>query len=91
MPLRFFTIDELSGDVVSSPFYCIPERQTNQFLDTLNEASKTAAGKLGFTLEGVLRQYMILKGQVRDVASFSMLESEWKDRVKAHLELKLAK
>jgi len=57
----------------------------------LNEASKTAAGKLGFTFEGVLRQHMILKGEVRDTATFSMLESEWKDRVKANLELKLAK
>ena len=57
----------------------------------MNEASKTAAGKLGFTFEGVLRQHMILKGEVRDTATFSMLESEWKDRVKANLELKLAK
>jgi hypothetical protein len=32
---------------------------------------------LGFTFEGVFRQHMIMKGQNRDTAWFSMLDREW--------------
>jgi RimJ/RimL family protein N-acetyltransferase len=42
-----------------------------------NEASKTAALRFGFTFEGVFRQHMIVKGENRDTAWFSMLDSEW--------------
>ena len=59
--------------------------------DNLNEPSKTAAVKLGFTQEGVFRQHMIIKGRNRDSAYFSILDSEWHERVKSNLELKLAK
>lgn len=43
----------------------------------LNEASKIAALRLGFTFEGVFRQHMISKGENRDTAWFSMIDSEW--------------
>ena len=42
-----------------------------------NEPSKAAARRFGFTFEGVFRQDMILKGESRDTAWFSMLYSEW--------------
>ena len=42
-----------------------------------NEKSKRAAGRLGFTFEGVFRQHMIIKGENRDTAWYSMLDSEW--------------
>lgn len=42
-----------------------------------NEASKKAAERFGFKFEGVLRQHMILKGQNRDTAFFSILDHEW--------------
>jgi len=42
-----------------------------------NEASKRAAIRLGFTFEGVFRQDMVMKGQNRDTAWYSMLDSEW--------------
>jgi len=45
--------------------------------NTLNEASRRAALRLGFTFEGVFRQHMIVKGKSRDTAWFSMLDSEW--------------
>lgn len=45
--------------------------------NALNEPSKAAAQRLGFTFEGVFRQHMIVKGQNRDTAWFSMLDSEW--------------
>jgi RimJ/RimL family protein N-acetyltransferase len=43
----------------------------------LNEPSKHAARRLGFTYEGRFRQHMIVKGRNRDTAWFSMLDSEW--------------
>ena len=35
---------------------------------------------LGFTFEGIFRQHMVVKGQNRDTAWFSMLDSEWPAR-----------
>jgi RimJ/RimL family protein N-acetyltransferase len=43
----------------------------------LNEASKRAALRLGFSFEGVFRQHMVVKGQNRDTAWFAMLDREW--------------
>ncbi len=48
--------------------------------DALNEPSRRAALRLGFTFEGVFRQHMIVKGHNRDTAWFSMLDSEWPRR-----------
>ncbi|KAG8882336.1 hypothetical protein FRB97_008350 [Tulasnella sp. 331] len=45
--------------------------------DNLNETSKRAATRLGFTPEGLFRQHMIVKGRNRDTMWFSMLDSEW--------------
>ncbi|WHA41581.1 GNAT family N-acetyltransferase [Agrobacterium larrymoorei] len=42
-----------------------------------NEPSKATAKRYGFTFEGVFRQHMISKGQNRDTAWFSMIDSEW--------------
>jgi RimJ/RimL family protein N-acetyltransferase len=53
--------------------------------NNLNEPSKRAAERFGFTFEGVFRQHMIIKGQNRDTAWFSMLDSEW-PRIKAEYE-----
>jgi RimJ/RimL family protein N-acetyltransferase len=51
----------------------------------LNAPSKAAAERFGFTFEGVFRQHMIVKGQNRDTAWFSMLDSEWPG-IKAEFE-----
>jgi len=45
-----------------------------------NEPSRRAAERLGFTFEGVFRQHMVVKGQSRDTAWFSMLDREWPAR-----------
>ena len=42
-----------------------------------NEASKRAAARYGFTFEGVFRQHMVVKGQNRDTAWFSITDKEW--------------
>ena len=45
--------------------------------NALNEASKRAAKRFGFTYEGTFRQHMVVKGKNRDTAWFSMLDHEW--------------
>jgi RimJ/RimL family protein N-acetyltransferase len=57
--------------------------------NALNQPSRRAALRLGFTFEGVFRQHMIIKGRNRDTAWFSMLDSEWPSR-RANFERWLA-
>jgi RimJ/RimL family protein N-acetyltransferase len=52
---------------------------------SLNQASKNAAERLGFTFEGIFRQCNVFKGRNRDTAWFSIIDSEW-PRIKAKLE-----
>lgn len=42
-----------------------------------NEPSKRAAERFGFSFEGVFRQHMIVKGENRDTAWFSIVDHEW--------------
>jgi RimJ/RimL family protein N-acetyltransferase len=51
--------------------------------NALNTPSRTAALRLGFSFEGIFRQHMIVKGENRDTAWFSMLDSEWPARREA--------
>jgi RimJ/RimL family protein N-acetyltransferase len=51
--------------------------------NALNEPSRRAAARLGFTFEGIFRQHMVVKGQNRNTAWFSMLDSEWPARTRA--------
>jgi RimJ/RimL family protein N-acetyltransferase len=48
--------------------------------NALNEPSRRAALRYGFTFEGIFRQHMVIKGHNRDTAWFSMLDSEWPAR-----------
>lgn len=45
--------------------------------DSLNEPSRHAAYRLGFTYEGLFRQAVIYKGRNRDTAWFSIVDREW--------------
>ncbi len=45
--------------------------------DALNEPSRRAAQRLGFTFEGVFRQATVYKGRNRDTAWFSVIDREW--------------
>ena len=45
--------------------------------DALNEPSRRAAKRFGFTFEGVFRQHLMYKGRNRDTAWFSIVDSEW--------------
>lgn len=42
-----------------------------------NEPSKRAAERFGFTHEGVFRQAMVIKGENRDTAWYSIIDGEW--------------
>lgn len=45
--------------------------------DSLNEPSRKAAERLGFTYEGTFRQALVYKGRNRDTAWFALTEKEW--------------
>ena len=45
--------------------------------DALNEPSKCAAKRLGFTYEGRFRQAVVYKGRTRDTDWYSMIDQEW--------------
>ncbi len=45
--------------------------------DSLNEASRRAAVRLGFTFEGTFRHATIYKGRNRDTDWFSLTDAEW--------------
>jgi RimJ/RimL family protein N-acetyltransferase len=48
--------------------------------DSLNEPSRAAAARLGFTYEGLFRQATVTKQRNRDTAWFSIIDSEWRAR-----------
>ena len=51
----------------------------------LNEPSKRAARRFGFTFEGIFRQHMVVKHVNRDTAWFAMTDGDW-PRLKAGYE-----
>ena len=53
--------------------------------DSLNEPSRRAAARLGFTYEGTFRQAVVYKGRNRDTAWFAITDDEWPD-IKAAFE-----
>jgi RimJ/RimL family protein N-acetyltransferase len=61
-------------------FHDLGYRRYEWKCNALNQPSRRAALRLGFTFEGVFRQHMIVKGRNRDTAWFAMLDSEWPQR-----------
>ncbi len=45
--------------------------------DSLNEPSRRAAERLGFSYEGLFRQALVYKGRNRDTAWFSIIDRDW--------------
>ena len=64
-------------------------RRVAFMVDTRNQRSQAAVGKLGATREGVIRDHMLTwTGHVRSTAVFSILRDEWpavRDRLDARL------
>jgi RimJ/RimL family protein N-acetyltransferase len=57
--------------------------------DSLNEPSRRAAVRLGFTFEGVFRQAQVVKGRNRDTAWYAITDGDW-PRVSAAYDAWLA-
>jgi RimJ/RimL family protein N-acetyltransferase len=53
--------------------------------NALNEKSRAAAERLGFTFEGVFHQHMVVKGCNRDTAWYSIVDHEW-PRIRTNFE-----
>ena len=53
--------------------------------DSLNEPSRKAAQRLGFSFEGVFRQASVYKQRSRDTAWFSIIDKEWPQLKQAFL------
>jgi len=53
--------------------------------NALNDKSRAAALRLGFTFEGIFYRHMVVKGHNRDTAWYSILDSEW-PRIRANFE-----
>jgi RimJ/RimL family protein N-acetyltransferase len=45
--------------------------------DSLNEPSRRAAARLGFTYEGTFRKAVVYKGRNRDTAWFAVVDDDW--------------
>ncbi|WP_328827532.1 GNAT family N-acetyltransferase [Nocardioides acrostichi] len=45
--------------------------------DSLNEPSRRAAARLGFTYEGRFRQHLVVKGRNRDTDWFAITDADW--------------
>ena len=45
--------------------------------NALNEASRVAALRLGFSFEGIFRQAAVVKGRNRDTAWYAVIDEEW--------------
>ncbi|MGR3913405.1 MAG: GNAT family N-acetyltransferase [Gammaproteobacteria bacterium] len=45
--------------------------------NALNQSSRRAAMRLGFSFEGVFRQALVTKGRNRDTAWYSVIDKEW--------------
>ncbi len=49
-----------------------------------NAPSKHAAERFGFQFEGIFRQHMVVKGENRDTAWYSIIDKEWPDLNRAY-------
>ena len=47
--------------------------------NALDEPSRRAAERFGFTFEGLFRRAMIVRGRSRDTAWYSIIDEEWPD------------
>lgn len=45
--------------------------------DALNQPSRNAAQRLGFSFEGIFRQATVVKGRNRDTAWYSVIDPQW--------------
>jgi RimJ/RimL family protein N-acetyltransferase len=68
---------EVAWMLLMEAFERLGYRRVEWKCNALNERSRRAALKLGFSFEGVFRQHMIVKGRNRDSAWFAMTDGDW--------------
>lgn len=72
---------EAAGAALDAAFETWPElRRVRAFADARNTGSRRVLEKLGMTLEGVLRQNRIERGEALDEAWYGILRAEWEAR-----------
>ncbi|MGT2951331.1 GNAT family N-acetyltransferase [Streptococcus cuniculi] len=69
--------------VMKYVFETLKYRRYEWKCDHLNQPSRQAAKRLGFTYEGTFRQAVVYKGRNRDTDWFSLLDKEWPDKKQA--------
>ncbi|HKD41425.1 MAG TPA: GNAT family protein [Myxococcaceae bacterium] len=75
--------------MLSYPFDELKYRRMQWRCNALNEKSRAAALRLGFTFEGIFYQHMVVKGCNRDTAWYSLMDHEW-PRIRRNFERWLA-
>jgi len=68
---------EVAYLLLGESFDRLASRRVEWKCDALNERSRVAALRLGFTFEGIFRNHMIVKGHNRDTAWYAMTDEEW--------------
>ena len=71
--------------LLKEAFTTMRYRRVEWKCDALNERSRAAALRLGFSFEGIFRKHKIVHGRNRDTAWYAMTEQEWPE-VKANME-----
>ena len=74
-----YMIEALTG-LINAAFNELGLRRIEATVDARNVASNTLLLRLGFTLEGCLRQRWVNAGETPDVNMFGLLKSDWLDR-----------
>ena len=63
--------------VMADRAFALGYRRYEWKCDALNEPSRAAARRLGFTFEGLFRQATIYKGRTRDTAWYAIIDRDW--------------
>jgi RimJ/RimL family protein N-acetyltransferase len=63
--------------LLSLAFDELDYRRVEWKCNALNEPSRRAARRFGFTFDGIFHQHLIVKGRNRDTAWYSILDGEW--------------
>ena len=71
--------------MMKNAFDALGNRRYEWKCNNLNNASKSAAKRLGFRFEGIFRQMFVFKGRNRDSAWFSIVDKEWKKLKKGYI------
>ena len=71
--------------MMKNSFDALGNRRYEWKCNNLNNASKSAAKRLGFKFEGIFKQMFVFKGRNRDSAWFSIVDKEWKKLKKGYI------